>query len=120
MSVEEVAVVDAIGVEQGTGVVVLTISDHLSWQSESGHLASLQAKINRYLSFLESGEVYRKYEASRGRTFRIEVVFSVSPPPGAERFLSNARNAVEHAGFTLSWRTFSTDLGMVTSGETLK
>jgi len=106
MTIEQTKVVDAIGVEIQTGRVVLTIADHLPWSDEAGHLALLQAKLNSYLAFLESGEVFESYPDSKGRQFRIDVVFQHKPGAAADRFLSDARDAVTHAGFALSWRIF--------------
>ncbi len=105
MTVEQKQVVDAIGVENATGTVVLTISDHLSWVDEGAHLASLQAKLNTYLAFLESGEVYRSYPASRDQSVRIDVVFQHAPTCAAESFLHSAQKASENAGFEFSWRS---------------
>lgn len=104
MTVEQTQIVDAIGVETATGLAVLTISDHLSWHDDVAHLETLQAKLNAYLAFLESGEVYRAYPASEGRKFRIDVVFRLQPPSSAEVFLETARGVIEGAGFGLSWR----------------
>lgn len=104
MSVSETSVVDAIGVEEATGVVVLTVSDHLEWGDTGAHLATLQAKLNRYLAFLESGEILVSYPASQGRETRIDVVFQSDPPHDARAFLANAAATIRQAGFTLSWR----------------
>ena len=63
MSIEGQGSVDAIGIDQ-EGIVVLTISAHLEW--DDGHLFLLQEKINTYLAFLESGEVFETYPDSKG------------------------------------------------------
>jgi uncharacterized protein DUF6572 len=105
MTVEQDRVVDAIGVENATGTVVLTISDHLGWLDNAAHLASLQAKLNTYLAYLESGEVYRSYPASRNRGFRIDIVFQHPPTESGEVFLRATQETIENAGFTLSWRS---------------
>lgn len=63
MSIEDQGSVDAIGIDQ-EGVVVRTLSDHLEW--DDGHLFLLQEKINTYLAFLESGEVFETYPDSKG------------------------------------------------------
>ena len=57
MSVEQPDVVDIISTDKQTGHVVLTISDHLDWSSSKQHQMILQAKFNRYLAFVESGEL---------------------------------------------------------------
>jgi hypothetical protein len=107
MTVEHGRVVDAIGVERATGTVVLTIFDHLTWEDERAHLVTLQAKLNAYLAYLESGEVYNSYAESHGRAFRIDIVFLHSPTPAAVaavEFLQEVRGTIAAAGFDLSWR----------------
>ena len=106
MPVDNPDVVDAIGTLQDNGEVVLTISDHLEWEDPS-HLSALQAKLNRYLAFIESGEVFEAYPVAKGKRLRIDVVCQHHPNPDGMRFLSTAREAIGNAGFSLSWRTLA-------------
>ena len=39
------------------GEVILTIRDHLDWPDSTAHQLLLHAKLNRYLAFVESGEI---------------------------------------------------------------
>jgi len=96
MTVEQGRVVDAIGVERATDTVVLTISDHLTWEDERAHLSTLQTKLNTYFAYLESGEVYESFAESRGRAFRIDIVFLHTPTPAADDFLTEVRR--DHRG----------------------
>ena len=57
MTIEQLDVVDFIGVEKYTNKVILTISDHLDWEKEEEHLHLMQRKINAYINFIESGEL---------------------------------------------------------------
>jgi hypothetical protein len=59
MTVENTSIIDAIGTDEVTGAVHLTIKDHLPW--DTAHLSSLQDKINFCLDFIESGENYSSY-----------------------------------------------------------
>ncbi len=54
MSVEQTDVVDFISIDKH-GTAVLTISDHLGWDSADDHVVKLQKELNRYLVFIESG-----------------------------------------------------------------
>lgn len=90
MSVDDPNVVDAIGTERDTGVVVLTIFDQLDWDDDQ-HFVALQEKINRYLGFIESGEVLESYPQAAGRPLRIEVVCKCSPSKDGEQALIAAR-----------------------------
>ena len=56
MGVEQTTVIDAIGIDQVSGAVHLTIADALAW--DAAHLRLLQEKLNAYLAFVESGELY--------------------------------------------------------------
>ena len=107
MTVQEEGVIDAIGLEPTTDSVVLTISDHLEWDDANEHLLTLQNKINRYLAFIESGELVEKYADAKGRSVRIEIMCKYKPSEVALRFLSKAESSVRDAGFAFGWRVFA-------------
>lgn len=102
MSVEDADTIDFVGIERGTGTVVLTISDHLDWSNDDVHVAILQTKINTYLSFIESGEIYDSYPDSRGRAVRIDLVLRDSPSIAGAQFLEQVQEIVRGAGFELA------------------
>lgn len=104
MSVEEPEVVDAIGVDKATGRVVLTIADHLDWNDEQEHLRLLQNKINTYLRFVESGEIFDEYPKAHGRHIEINIVGQCSLNETASEFLRKAQEAVSEAGYVLTFR----------------
>src|SRR5215831_3393869 len=106
MSVDQPDVVDIISTSQ-SGEIVLTISDHLDWADTHSHLLVLQEKINRYLSFLESGEIYQRYPDATGRRIIIKVAFHREPNLEARSFLSKASAIVEGAGFGFASELFS-------------
>ena len=104
MSVDKPEVIDAIGLLEAKGEVVLTIFDHLEWDDANDHLLILQEKINRYLAFIESRELLEKYPAAAERQVRIDVCCRYAPSSHGERFMERARGVVEGAGLSLSWR----------------
>jgi hypothetical protein len=106
MALDNTDVVDAIGVETSTGTVVLTISDQLNWDETGEHLLALQSKINRYLDFLEGGEVKEYYPGMEGNPIRIDAVFRFAPSEDAERFLAVAKSTSARVGWHFSWRVF--------------
>ena len=61
MTVEQTKVIDIISLDKRTGQVILTVSDHLEWNDSTRHQEILQAKLNAYLAFVESGEILGKY-----------------------------------------------------------
>jgi hypothetical protein len=109
MSIEQEDVVDAVGIEKKTSTVTLAISDHLDWSDEHGHLLMLQSKINTYLRFLESGEIYDHFPKAKGKRCIIEIVGECDPTESARGFLKEAETIVEGAGFGLRFRKLETD-----------
>ena len=103
MSVDDPEVVDAIGIERDSDVVVLTISDHRDWLCCDDHLLALQDKINRYLGFIEI-ELLDAYPLASGRSIRIDVVCKYQPTERAIQFLMEAQKVAIDYDVLLSWR----------------
>ena len=82
-----------------TVVLVLTISDHLPWLPDNEHLLVLQDKINDYLAFIQSGEIYNSYPQAHGRDIEIQVVHQFPPVGDAITFLERARETIRAAGY---------------------
>ena len=74
MALDKPDVIDAIGIETNSGHVILTLADSWDWLNEPEHLSALQAKLNRYLDFIESGEILRVYQGALGRRLVIDVI----------------------------------------------
>lgn len=98
MSVEETWSIDAIGVDKQTGDVILTVSDHLEWSDNLKQQTLLQAKLNAYLRFVESGEILERYPNAKERRVVFCVVFKFAPDQEGQQFLARVRQVVESAG----------------------
>ena len=107
MSVEQTDVVDIISIDRETGHVILTISDHLDWSDNLGHQMILQKKLNKYLAFVESGEILEQYPKAKNRPVAFRVVFLVPPDESGQAFIARARAVIESAGFTLRDEVFT-------------
>ena len=107
VSVEQTDVVDIMGIDRNTGHVVLTISDHLDWSNSVEHQDILQKKLNRYLAFVESGEILEQYPNAKNRPVAFRVVFQVPPDESGWAFIARARQVIESAGFTLRDEVFT-------------
>ena len=107
MSVDDLNVVDIISTDPGTGHVVLTISDHLDWTDSIQHQSVLQAKFNRYLAFVESGEILAQYPDAQNRPVAFKVVFKHKPDRQGWNFLVRAKDVIEAAGFSLRHELFA-------------
>jgi hypothetical protein len=104
VSVENPDVIDVVGVDKQTGHVVLTISDHLGWQSDE-HLLRLQEKLNGYLRFIESGELVEQYPQARGLKPQITVVLKYVPNETGVEFLTRVSRVIEDAGIAFRYET---------------
>jgi len=107
MSVEDEAIVDIISIDEHKSAVVLTVSDHLDWSDSTRHQTILQSKLNRYLAFVESGELLERYPAGTGLRVRFRVVFKFKPDGAAIEFLTKARQVIENSGFTFETEVFA-------------
>lgn len=90
MSLAETDVVDAIGTEIDGGTIVLSIIDSWDWTDAESHLVALQAKLNAYFSFVESGQLHEAYPDAVGADLRIEVVSRSQIPDAGLRLLESA------------------------------
>jgi Family of unknown function (DUF6572) len=106
MSVDQSQVIDIVSKDR-KGSLVLSISDHLDWENTKEHLHLLQEKINTYLRFLDSGEVFEKYPDSRGRPIEIEIIFHYQPTMEARSFLAKVKPIVEGSGYGFRFEYFS-------------
>jgi len=98
VAIDDPGVVDIIGIDPA-GSVVLTVSDHLEWDDSIQHQLTLQEKLNRYLAFIESGEILESYPDAKGRPVMIEVVTRNDPDQDGIQFLEKAKIVIEQAGF---------------------
>lgn len=108
MSILDTNVVDVIGIDAPNRITRLGISDHLEWdKAEHDHLVLLQEKINTYLVYLESGQVYENNPNTRDCKFEIELVAKYELSPAALDFFRQAQVIVRGAGFDLSHRVLT-------------
>lgn len=107
MSVEQFDVVDVVSIDPKTGHVILTISDHLDWSDTVGHQSTLQVKFNKYLAFIESGEILTRYPDAKDRAVTIKVVFKYKPDQEGWRFLTKANEVIKSAGFSFLYEVFA-------------
>lgn len=106
MSVDQTNVIDVVSKDQ-KGTIVLSISDHLDWDNTQQHLLVLQEKINTYLNFLDSGEIYEKYPDTKGHHIQIDIRFHYQPSIEALAFLAKAKPIVEKSGYSFHFEHFS-------------
>lgn len=102
MSVEQAQIIDSVGIDNDSQSIVLTISDHLDWSEPEYHTEKLQDKLNAYLDFCESGELYEKYpKALRSMPIILSIITKFDLSEEGVSFIEAVRPIVEDAGFTL-------------------
>jgi hypothetical protein len=105
MTVEEPNKIDFTAIEPQSGEMCLVISDHLDWDEQEGeHLLALQDKLNTYLAFIESGEIYTKLPKAIGRKIVIQVMGKFPLSAEASKFYRLAGKAIQDAGFSLRFK----------------
>ena len=104
MSLDNVEVVDAVGIEISDGTVVLSIIDAWDWNDQPRHLHALQNKINAYFGFVESGEIYESYPEASGQTLRIDIVCKFPIPDAGLIFLEKASVVAAELNLTVTHR----------------
>ncbi|MFL5321635.1 MAG: DUF6572 domain-containing protein [Myxococcaceae bacterium] len=97
MSIEQPETIDAIGIETGTGLVVLTLIDPFDWSSPETHLQMLQAKLNTYLRYEERGDLYLRYPDAKGRRVVFHLVARHAIPSEVSGFFDKVRSALRKA-----------------------
>ncbi|WP_426576202.1 DUF6572 domain-containing protein [Xenorhabdus stockiae] len=106
MSIEDVNKIDMIGIPNNNeNLVILGLTDHLSWSgSLENHLLKLQEKINSYIRFIESGELYKSFPASSGKSeILIEIYFKYTIPQECIHFLEKVRELLTTVNIQLKY-----------------
>lgn len=95
MSIEDSNKIDLITVTCEDIVppqVILVITDHLQWSEYTNeHLYQLQEKINKYIEFVESGEMLEKYPDAFGKEIMFKIYFKYSIPHECIEFINRVR-----------------------------
>ncbi len=107
MSIDQTDVVDFIGLDPKTDEIMLLITDHLEWTGDDQfnklHMFLLQEKINAYVGFIESGEIYQRYPNANGRAFVIRVVAKYPMSDEAKTFCEKIRSFLFNAGHKIEF-----------------
>jgi len=75
----------------------------LEWNNNE-HILILQDKINAYLRFIESGDIYQQYPEARDRNIMVEVVVKYDPDSNGKIFLDRVKEILNEAGYEFRFR----------------
>ncbi|AZE49567.1 hypothetical protein C4K04_3898 [Pseudomonas chlororaphis] len=102
MSVTDAKIIDMWGIPKwDESKIVLAISDHLEWgdKTQQGeHLLLLQEKINTYIAFIESGEIYTEIPGALGKSPIIRVFGLYELPEQGELFIDRVTEVLKDVG----------------------
>lgn len=96
MSVKQANVIDGMGVDKDTNILVFLITDPYTWAiQEYEHLKAIQTKINNYVRYIESGSYREQYKNREFDGFRIEIVFKYAYTENGEAFLNAGKKQLK-------------------------
>ena len=102
MTIEQTRVVDFVAFDKAGDDAFLAISNHLVWDENEGeHLFLLQDKLNAYLEFIESGQLYVHYPHLKGKKIAIKLYNKYPLSELASVFFEKASAIIDKAGFSL-------------------
>jgi len=101
MSIDQTEIIDAIGIDNFSGDVILTMTDHLKWGAHH-HLLMLQEKLNTYLRFVESGEILEIFPDAKERNVLISLQCQYPPDKNGVKFLNQVSGFIKGAGINFS------------------
>jgi hypothetical protein len=103
MSIEQKDVIDSLGIDNSTGEAVLTMFDPLEWSGHE-HLLLLQEKLNTYLAFVESGEIFDTYPDAKDSKIRIDLTCRYNPNEKGINFLNQVKGVIEGTGMKFNYQ----------------
>lgn len=95
--------IDFIGMDENSGVVILSLIDDMDWNYEKTHILQLQNKIMYYLDFLKSEKVFDQYPCTKGRIFEIKIYFTNEATLAGHKFLKYIGDIIQEAGHKFSF-----------------
>ncbi len=107
MTIEQAEKIDFIAtLPDGLGVE-LTISDHLEWDEKNEKYLMIQEKLNAYLEFIESGQLYQEYPNAKGASLSISLISKYPPDTNAREFLSELVKAISEYSVVFKYSTLN-------------
>lgn len=106
MAIDNVNVIDGIGIDREGKILRLLMTDHFPWSNEASlseydHLMLLQEKINGYIAYLESKQYEKQYPGKIFQLAVIEIHFKYDITDNCEKFLNTVQNQVGGYGIKI-------------------
>jgi hypothetical protein len=104
LSLHQINVIDAIGLDETSGRVHLVIHHDDPWDGSDAQLYLLQEKLNAYLSFALDGEMADSSPEFADRPVAVVIQTPTSPDPRTLHLLTLVRKQIEFQDITLAVR----------------
>lgn len=106
MAIDDVKVIDGMGIDRERKAICLLLTDHFAWKdddslNEYDHLMLLQEKINAYISYLESKQYEEQYPGEAFDMAVIEIHFKYDITDNCEKFLNTVQSQVGQYGIKI-------------------
>lgn len=88
MAITDTNVIDSVIHREGQEELVLLITDHFDWSAPEEHLIVLQKKLNTYIAFVESDQVFDDFPECADIAILIACEFE--PTCAAKQFFDKA------------------------------
>lgn len=110
MTIEQPKIIDFVALDKDNENAWLILIDHLVWDAEEReHLFMLQEKLNVYLHYIESGQLYDDFPKAVGRKIGIRVFGEHPLSAKAEKFFELSRGRIAELGFKLQFEHHPAD-----------
>lgn len=99
MAIDDIDKVDMIALNEDEAVMIIT--DHLPWGEDlkdDEHMYLMQEKINSYLRFYESGEIYQAQPKTKDKKVIISLVSKYQPNEKGQWFIDQIQPIIESSG----------------------
>lgn len=90
MSISDSQTIDSVIHSDEHNDVVLLIADHHDWSEPQKHLLALQQKLNTYISFVESGQLFIDFPDAKNKEVSIFIACEFEPVNAALSFFEKA------------------------------
>lgn len=102
MTIVDADKIDIVATRADSSTVKLVIADHLPWDDMAAHCSLLRAKIDGYLTFVESGQLFRieKPPVPSCPNVCITLAALYAPPVEVESFLAEVRHRLAERGIS--------------------
>lgn len=104
MTIENSDKVDGLGIDNIADEAVLLISDHLRWDDER-HFRLIEKKVNKYLEFIQSGQIYEALPNAAGKKIKIKLIYEHIPDISSKGVLDNLVSQFRGSGVIFTYES---------------